>query len=64
MFIYYYEKNTDRIPNVIVIDKTYESNPIYHYSDSNRVLLNWLEENFKDLTIVETNYMKIIRVQE
>lgn len=64
MFIYYYEKNTDRIPNVIVIDKTYESNPIYHYSDSNRVLLNWLEENFKDVTIVETNYMKIIRVQE
>lgn len=64
MFLYYYEKHSDRIPNVIVIDKTFESNPIYHYSDNNRILLNWIEENFESVTTEETNYLKILRVQE
>ena len=64
MFIYYYEKHKDRIPNVIVIDKTFESNPVYHYSDNNQVLLDWIEETFNNVTIEETNYLKILRVQE
>lgn len=64
MFIYYYEKHKDRIPNVIVIDKTFESNPIYHYSENNQILLDWIEETFEDVAIEETNYLKILRVQE
>ena len=64
MFIYYYEKHSDRIPNVIVIDKTFESNPIYHYSENNRILLDWIKANFESITIEETNYLKILRVQE
>lgn len=64
MFIYYYEKHSDKIPNVIVIDKTFESNPIYHYSENNRILLDWIKANFESITIEETNYLKILRVQE
>lgn len=61
IFLRYYELHPDRIPNVVIIDKTFESNPYYNYSYKNAVVLEWIEENFQDAERVETEYFIILR---
>lgn len=64
MFLYYYEEYPDRLPNVVVIDKTFGVNPVYYYSSNNEIIFQWIEENYADAEVTETDYLKILRVQD
>lgn len=65
MFLRYYEEHPDRIPNVIVYDKTFGENPVYSlyygYSLQNPEFFQWIEENYRDAHKVETEHMIILR---
>lgn len=65
MFLRYYEEHPDRIPNVIVYDKTFGENPVYSlyydFSLQNPAFFQWIEENYRDAQKKETDYMIILR---
>lgn len=61
MYLYYYEEHPERLPNVIVIDKTFGTNPVYYYSPSNEIVLDWIEENYREADVQETEFLKILR---
>ena len=65
MFLYYYEEHPDRIPNVIVYDKTFGENPAYAlsytFSLQNPVLFQWIEENYGNAQRIETDHMILLR---
>lgn len=65
MFLRYYEEHPDRIPNVIVYDKTFGENPVYSlyydFSLQNPVLFQWIEENYGGAQKTETDYMILLR---
>lgn len=65
MFLYYYEEHPDRIPDVVVFDKTYAEDPVYALwyglSVQSHVLFQWVEENYGDGQVIETDYMIILR---
>lgn len=65
MFLYYYEEHPDRIPNVIIYDKTFGENPAYAlsyaFSLQNPVLFQWIEENYGNAQKIETEYMILLR---
>ena len=68
MFLYYYEEHPDRIPDVVVFDKTYAENPacslMYSLSLQSGVLFQWVEENYGDGQIVETDHLIILKKQQ
>lgn len=61
MFLKYYEEHPDRVPNVVVKDKLLGVNLSYHYDPGNVVMEEWIEENFKDAKVTETEYFIIMR---
>lgn len=64
MFLEYYEEHPDKLPNVVIIDKTYFTNPDYNYSfysSQNQIVLNWIKKEFKNATLQETDYLTIIK---
>lgn len=65
MFLRYYEEHPERIPNVVVYDKSFAENPVYAlyygYSLQYPEFLDWLEENYCDGQITETAHMIIVR---
>lgn len=65
MFLRYYEEHPDRIPNVILYDKSFGENPVYSlnygYSLQNPEFFQWLEENYRDGQKTETAHMIIVR---
>lgn len=65
MFLRYYEEHPERIPNVIVYDKSFAENPVYAlyygYSLQYPEFLQWLEENYCDGQKTETAHMVIVR---
>ncbi|MDE6517311.1 MAG: hypothetical protein K2L18_05630, partial [Acetatifactor sp.] len=65
MFLRYYEEHPDRIPNVIVYDKTFGENPVYSlyydFSLQNPVFFQWIEENYVGAQKTETDYMILLR---
>lgn len=64
MFIKYYEKHPEKLPNVIIMDKTFSTNPHYnysHYSLQNQIVLDWIAENYRDAAVTETDYLTIIK---
>lgn len=64
MYLYYYEEHPERIPDVVVYDKSYAEHPAYALSFSaslqSRVLFDWIEENFSDWQVTETDHMIIL----
>lgn len=62
MFQYYYEEHPDRIPTLIVIDKTYKQIDAYASSYLDQFIYDWVEENYKDCEHIETDFMTIIKV--
>lgn len=68
MFLYYYEEHPDRIPDVVVFDKTYADHPacslMYSLSLQSGVLFQWVEENYGDGQIVETDHLIILEKQQ
>lgn len=65
MFLRYYEEHPERIPNVIVYDKTFGENPVYSlyygYSLQNPEFFHWIEENYRDARKTETDHMIILK---
>lgn len=65
MFLYYYEEHPERIPNVIVYDKTFGENPAYAlsyaFSLQDPVLFRWIEKNYETGQKIETEHLIIIR---
>ncbi len=60
MFVRYYESHHDKKPTVIVIDKTYDTNPVYGNYFGTAALTNWIEENYQGAERMETDYMVVI----
>lgn len=65
MFLRYYEEHPERIPNVIVYDKSFGEDPVYalYYSYSLQYpqFLQWLEQNYSDGQKTETEHMIVVR---
>lgn len=65
MFLYYYKEHPDRIPNVIVYDKTFGENPAYAlsyaFSLQNPALYQWIEENYGAAQKIETDHLMILK---
>ncbi len=68
MFLYYYEEHPDRIPDVVVFDKTFGENPAYYLtyalSVQNGALFRWVEENYGDGQVVETDHLLILEKRQ
>ncbi len=61
-FLNYYEENPDKTPNVIVVDKTFETTAVYNaFPAYNTPVYEWIAENYADAEIIETDYMIIYR---
>lgn len=60
MFIKYYEEHPERKPNVVIIDKGFETNPVYNYSEQNQIMKDWIDEEFFGAKITETTYFTIL----
>lgn len=65
MFLRYYEEHPERLPDVIVYDKSFGEDPVYalYYSYSLQYpqFLQWLEQNYRDGQITETDHMIVVR---
>lgn len=61
VFLQYYEEHPDRIPNVVIIDKSFFTNIYYRYSYENQIVLDWIYEEFAEAEVVETDYLTILR---
>lgn len=65
VFLNYYEEHPERIPNVIVYDKTYGENPVYAlsyaFSLQDPVLFQWVEKNYATGQRIETDHLIIIK---
>lgn len=60
-YIEYFEKHPDKTPNVVIIDKSFFTNPYYNYQEQNQIVLDWIDKEFKNAEMVETDYLKILR---
>lgn len=65
MFLYYYAEHPDRIPNVIVYDKTFGEDPVYAisyaFSEQSSALYKWITENYAGAEKTETAHLIILR---
>ena len=61
MYLKYYEYLPEKLPNVVIIDKTFDENPDYYYSHQNQILLDWITEEFKNASVIETANLIIYR---
>lgn len=65
MFLRYYEEHPDRVPNVIVYDKSFGENPVYGmsyiFSLQDLEFFRWIEENYRSAQTVETEHLIILR---
>lgn len=64
MILHYYKEHPDRIPEVIIYDKTFGENQAYalsyRLSLQNPVLFQWIEENYATAEKIETEYMILL----
>lgn len=61
VFLKYYEEHPERLPNVVVIDKSFFTNPHYRYAEKNQVVLDWIMVEFAEAEVVEMEYFTILR---
>ena len=60
MFLKYYEEHPERMPEVVIIDKGFELNPVYNYSEQNNIMKEWIEDEFSNAKVTETTYFIIL----
>ncbi len=60
-YMEYFERHPDKIPNVVVIDKSFFTNPYYNYQEQNQIVLDWIDKEFENAEVLETDYLKILR---
>lgn len=65
MFLYYYEEHPERVPNVIIYDKSYGVNPAYSlsytFSLQSMELYEWIAANYGEAEVIETSHLIILR---
>lgn len=65
MFLRYYEEHPDRVPDVIVYDKSFGENPVYGmsyvFSLQNPEFFQWIENHYSDGQKIETDHMIILK---
>ncbi len=61
IYLQYYEEHPDRMPDVVIIDKNFFTNPSYNYSSQNQTVLDWIEMQFADATRTETTNFVLLR---
>ncbi len=62
MYLAYYEKHPEKLPNVVILDKSFETNPEYNYSMQNHtIVLDWILEEFADAKKLETDNLILLR---
>ena len=65
MYLYYYQEHADRLPDIVVFDKTFGENPAYAlsygFSLESHVFFDWVAENYGNGKIIETDHMIILR---
>lgn len=60
IFLRYYEEHPDKQPDVVVIDKTFATNPVYGLFSDTEIVMDWLLENYRVVRRVETDYVTIL----
>ncbi len=61
VFLEYYNMHSERLPNVVIVDKNFEKNPDYRYQYENHIVLDWIHEEFKNAECIETNNLLIYK---
>ena len=65
MFLHYYEEHPEKVPDVVVYDKTFGENPAYAlswgFSVQNPVFFQWIEENYREAQKIETEHLIILK---
>ena len=61
MYLLYYEQHPEKLPNVVIIDKNFSTNPYYNYSYQNQIVLDWIAEEFADAQVIETDHLIILK---
>lgn len=64
MFFRYYEENPDKLPSIVVIDKTFATNSVYSLFSDTEMILDWIGEKYPDAEALETAYMTILFLEE
>ncbi len=64
MYPAYFAEHPEKMPNIIIIDKTFKDNPYVVYSPQNVIVETWIAENYEDAVVTETEYLRILRMQE
>lgn len=64
MFLRYFELHPEHVPNVVIFDKTYETNPVYGNYFGWEPVKNWVEANFKDAKVIDTDLLTIWKLEE
>ncbi len=64
MFLQYYEEHPDKLPTVVVIDKTFETNPVYGLFSDATIVKEWMNDNYPEVKVQETTYMTILFLEE
>ena len=59
MFLRYFELHPDKKPTVIIFDKTYETNAVYGNYFGWEPVREWIEENYTDADVTESEYLII-----
>ncbi|MBR1931860.1 MAG: hypothetical protein IJ833_10405 [Lachnospiraceae bacterium] len=60
MFLKYYELHPDRKPTVLLLDRTYETNPVYGNYFGSEPVMRWIAEEYAGAEWVETDFLTII----
>ena len=60
MFLKYYEEHPERTPDIVIIDKGFELNPVYNYSEQNNIVKDWIDSEFSNARVTETTYFVIL----
>lgn len=63
VFMHYYEEHPQKLPGIVVIDKTFGTNPVYALYSDTRLILEWLAEKYPDAVVQETDYMTIMHLE-
>lgn len=64
MFFHYYEENPDKLPSIVVIDKTFATNSVYSLFSDTEMIMDWTREKYPDAEALETAYMTILFLEE
>lgn len=64
MYLYYYREHPERLPDVIVIDKTFATRESYQYLESNQVIFDWIAEEYGEAHVWESDFLKVMRKED